>query len=154
MVFVFKLLFLLQAATINLFQKNKDVAVEAVTGSGKTLSFLIPILEIMTRREERWKANEVGAVVISPTRELAIQTHEVLQYFLKYFKFTNLLLVGGQFVENDVRNYLTNGGNIIIATPGRFEDLLIRQKRCNLIGGVKSLVSSYYTLMYSLKNLI
>ncbi|KAK6641207.1 hypothetical protein RUM44_012916 [Polyplax serrata] len=135
----FSLMTPVQAATINLFQKNKDVAVEAVTGSGKTLSFLIPILEIMTRREERWKANEVGAVVISPTRELAIQTHEVLQYFLKYFKFTNLLLVGGQFVENDVRNYLTNGGNIIIATPGRFEDLLIRQKRCNLIGGVKSL---------------
>lgn len=132
---------LFQAACIPLFQKSKDVAAEAVTGSGKTLSFLIPALEIMLKRKDKWKVNEVGSVIISPTRELATQIYEVLQNFLKYIKFSSLLLVGGEEVENDVKKYKECGGNIIVATPGRFEDLLVRQKNCNLLAGVKSLVS-------------
>ena len=57
-----------QASTIPLFMQNKDVVVEAVTGSGKTLAFVIPILERIFRREHRFKRNEIGALVISPTR--------------------------------------------------------------------------------------
>ncbi len=57
-----------QASTIPLFMQNKDVVVEAVTGSGKTLSFVIPILERIVRREKIFKRNEIGALVISPTR--------------------------------------------------------------------------------------
>ena len=57
-----------QASTIPLFLQNKDVVVEAVTGSGKTLAFVIPILEKLIRRETRLHKNEVGALVISPTR--------------------------------------------------------------------------------------
>jgi len=57
-----------QASTIPLFMKNKDVVVEAVTGSGKTLAFVIPILERLIRRDIKFKRNEVGALVISPTR--------------------------------------------------------------------------------------
>lgn len=106
----------------------------------------------MLKREEKWKINEVGAVIISPTRELAKQTYEVLLNFLKYVKFTNLLLVGGDSVESDVINYKTKGGNIIVATPGRFEDLLIRQTNCNLIGGVKSLVSHHLILYFFLSH--
>jgi ATP-dependent RNA helicase DDX55/SPB4 len=57
-----------QAATIPLFMQNKDVVVEAVTGSGKTLAFVIPILERLIRREHRLAQNQIGALVISPTR--------------------------------------------------------------------------------------
>jgi ATP-dependent RNA helicase DDX55/SPB4 len=57
-----------QAATIPLFMKHKDVVVEAVTGSGKTLAFVVPILEKLIRRENRLRQNEVGALIISPTR--------------------------------------------------------------------------------------
>jgi ATP-dependent RNA helicase DDX55/SPB4 len=57
-----------QAATIPLFMKSKDVVVEAVTGSGKTLAFVIPILERLIRRRDKLKKNEIGALVISPTR--------------------------------------------------------------------------------------
>jgi superfamily II DNA/RNA helicase len=57
-----------QASTIPLFMQNKDVVVEAVTGSGKTLAFVIPILERIIRREKFFKRNEIGALVISPTR--------------------------------------------------------------------------------------
>jgi ATP-dependent RNA helicase DDX55/SPB4 len=57
-----------QASTIPLFMQNKDVVVEAVTGSGKTLAFVIPILERIIRREKRFKRNELGTLIISPTR--------------------------------------------------------------------------------------
>jgi ATP-dependent helicase YprA (DUF1998 family) len=57
-----------QASTIPLFMKHKDVVVEAVTGSGKTLAFVIPILERLIRRETKLKKDEVGALIISPTR--------------------------------------------------------------------------------------
>ena len=57
-----------QASTIPLFMRHKDVVVEAVTGSGKTLAFVIPILEKLIRRERKLAKNEIGALVISPTR--------------------------------------------------------------------------------------
>jgi ATP-dependent RNA helicase DDX55/SPB4 len=57
-----------QASTIPLFMQNKDVVVEAVTGSGKTLAFVVPILERIIRREKIFKRNEIGALIISPTR--------------------------------------------------------------------------------------
>jgi ATP-dependent RNA helicase DDX55/SPB4 len=57
-----------QASTIPLFMAHKDVVVEAVTGSGKTLSFLIPIVEKLLRLDEPIKKHHVGAIVVSPTR--------------------------------------------------------------------------------------
>ena len=57
-----------QASTIPLFMRHKDVVVEAVTGSGKTLSFVIPIIEKLVRREKRLRKSEIGALIISPTR--------------------------------------------------------------------------------------
>lgn len=131
---------LFQATCIPLFQRSKDVAAEAVTGSGKTLAFLIPALELMLKRDKTWGKHEIGAVVISPTRELAQQTSDVLSHFLERLKFTQLLLVGGTSVENDVKKFITDGANIIIATPGRFEDLLLNQKSINLAGALKCLV--------------
>lgn len=57
-------------------------------GSGKTLAFLIPLLEILMRRGgcEEWKKHQVGAIVVSPTRELALQTNEVLEQLLVHIK--------------------------------------------------------------------
>ncbi|XP_043290105.1 probable ATP-dependent RNA helicase DDX55 homolog [Venturia canescens] len=128
-----------QAACIPLLLSGKDVAAEAVTGSGKTLAFLIPLLELLQRREEKWKATEVGAIVISPTRELATQISEVLSHFLQNIpQLTQILLVGGTTVKEDVVR-LKDGANIIIATPGRLEDLLSNCKSINLAANVKSL---------------
>lgn len=72
-----------QASTIPLFLAHKDVVVEAVTGSGKTLSFLIPLVERLLR-SERTKKHHVAAIVISPTRELATQIHNVLLSLLAF----------------------------------------------------------------------
>uniref|UniRef100_A0A1B6JTZ4 ATP-dependent RNA helicase n=1 Tax=Homalodisca liturata TaxID=320908 RepID=A0A1B6JTZ4_9HEMI len=127
-----------QASCIPLLLKNKDVAAQAVTGSGKTLAFVIPVLELLLKRNEEWKRHEVGAIVISPTRELALQTCEVLDSFLLHSNFTRMLAIGGNSVQSDVEYFRKNGANIIIATPGRLEDLLT-QNILNLPVSVKAL---------------
>lgn len=73
-----------QHAAIPMFMKNSDVVVEAVTGSGKTLSFLIPIVERLLRLDAPIKRHHVGAIIISPTRELATQIHTVLCSLLRF----------------------------------------------------------------------
>ena len=62
-----------QSACIPLLCTHKDVAAEAVTGSGKTLAFVIPLFEILLRLEEPLRPHDVGALIITPTRELATQ---------------------------------------------------------------------------------
>lgn len=57
-----------QASTIPLFMGHKDVVVEAVTGSGKTMAFLIPVVEKLLRLESSIKKHHVGAIIVSPTR--------------------------------------------------------------------------------------
>ncbi|XP_066227223.1 ATP-dependent RNA helicase DDX55 isoform X1 [Saccopteryx leptura] len=117
-----------QSATIPLFLKNKDVAAEAVTGSGKTLAFVIPILEILLRREEKWKKSQVGAIIITPTRELAIQIDEVLSCFTKPFpQLSQILWIGGRNPGEDIARFKAYGGNIVVATPGRLEDMFRRK---------------------------
>lgn len=122
----------------------KDVAAEAVTGSGKTLAFVIPLLELLLRRatQEPWKQNEVGAIIISPTRELAAQTNAVLKPFADALKFTHRLLIGGSeggAVEQDVITLKSKGAHILIATPGRLLELFERKCNLNLCGRCKSL---------------
>ena len=116
-----------QAAAIPLFLQRKDVAAEAVTGSGKTLAFLIPILETLYKLQTPLKKHEIGALIISPTRELAGQISEVLEEFLQDSEagLSKILLIGGNKVEKDVLKFDEDGGNIIIGTPGRLEDLLM-----------------------------
>ncbi|XP_019362669.1 PREDICTED: ATP-dependent RNA helicase DDX55 isoform X1 [Gavialis gangeticus] len=130
-----------QSATIPLFMNNKDVAAEAVTGSGKTLAFVIPILEILLKREEKLKKMQVGAIIITPTRELAVQIDEVLSHFTKHFpQFSQILLIGGTNPVEDIEKFKEHGGNIIVATPGRLEDMFRRKADgLDLVRCVKSL---------------
>ena len=62
-----------QEATIPRLLRHQDVAVQACTGSGKTLAFLIPLVELLHRREDPLRTHQVGALIIEPTRELAVQ---------------------------------------------------------------------------------
>jgi ATP-dependent RNA helicase DDX55/SPB4 len=120
-----------QAATIPLFLLNKDVAVQAVTGSGKTLAFLIPIVEMILRNPTVLKKRQIGALILSPTRELAQQTHAVAKELLEYVSLPPpLLLVGGgssyRPVSDDLKNFSKMGSDIVIGTPGRVEDIMTR----------------------------
>nr|XP_020658301.1 ATP-dependent RNA helicase DDX55 isoform X1 [Pogona vitticeps] len=130
-----------QSATIPLFMTNKDVAAEAVTGSGKTLAFVIPIIEILLRREEALKKMQVGAIVITPTRELATQIDEVISHFRKHFpQFSQCLLIGGKNPMEDIERFKAGGGNILVATPGRLVDMFRRKAEgLDLASAVKSL---------------
>lgn len=128
-----------QAASIPLLLKGKDVAAEAITGSGKTIAFIVPLLEILQKRKEKWKPTEIGAIIISPTRELAVQINEVLQKFLNNMPhLKQVLLVGGTTIAEDA-DKLKTAVNIIVATPGRLEDILSNCKSINLAARVKSL---------------
>uniref|UniRef100_A0A3Q2DWN0 ATP-dependent RNA helicase n=1 Tax=Cyprinodon variegatus TaxID=28743 RepID=A0A3Q2DWN0_CYPVA len=130
-----------QSACIPLFMNNKDVAAEAITGSGKTLAFVIPIIELLLKREEKLKKKQVGAMVITPTRELALQISEVMGTFIQKFpEFSQILLIGGSNPAEDVEKFKEHGGNIVIATPGRLEDMFRRKTEgFELASAVRSL---------------
>ncbi|EKM57131.1 uncharacterized protein PHACADRAFT_119388 [Phanerochaete carnosa HHB-10118-sp] len=96
--------------------RGKDVLGAARTGSGKTLAFLTPVLEVLYRR--KWGPQDgLGALIISPTRELAVQIFEVLRSIGGYHTFSAGLIIGGKNLK-DERDRLTRM-NILVATPGR-----------------------------------
>lgn len=117
-----------QAATIPLFSQNKDVIVEAVTGSGKTLSFVIPVLEKVTRLVEEGEGNGVLAIVVSPTRELSLQIDKVFKSVLQFNDKENIetqCIVGGvQSLQDDKRQFAKVKPQVLIATPGRLAEFL------------------------------
>ncbi|XP_011203881.2 probable ATP-dependent RNA helicase DDX55 homolog [Bactrocera dorsalis] len=133
-----------QSASIPLLLQRKDVSVEAVTGSGKTLAFLVPMLEMLQNRhtDTPWTSKEIGALIISPTRELAFQISEVLEKFLQKKElnyFRQKLVVGGSSIDEDISAIKKDNPCILICTPGRLEDLFERKGDLNLAGRVKSL---------------
>lgn len=106
----------IQATSIPVSLKGKDVLAAARTGSGKTLAFLIPTLEILYRR--KWGPQDgLGAVIISPTRELAVQIFDVLRSVGAFHTFSAGLVIGGKNLK-DERERLARM-NILVATPGR-----------------------------------
>lgn len=120
---------------------------QAVTGSGKTLAFLIPVIEKLLRLQEPLKKHHVGAIIVSPTRELASQIYAVLvsllgfhgpsaaalnpsiedapKYLTSTLKIVPQLLLGGTTTPaQDLSSFLKNSPNLLISTPGRLLELL------------------------------
>lgn len=114
---------LIQERTIPLVLDKKDVIASAQTGTGKTAAFALPILQLLfDRQDEAQKSKKIRALIISPTRELAIQT---AQSFKKYSTYTNLktmVIFGGASIDPQI-DLLKKGVDIVIATPGRLLDL-------------------------------
>ncbi|XP_064208497.1 probable ATP-dependent RNA helicase DDX10 isoform X2 [Anguilla rostrata] len=106
----------IQRQTVGFALQGKDVLGAAKTGSGKTLAFLIPVLECLYRQQ--WMAEDgLGALIISPTRELAYQTFEVLRKVGKNHEFSAGLIIGGKDLQHESERI--HRTNIIICTPGR-----------------------------------
>lgn len=96
--------------------QGHDVFGTAKTGSGKTLAFLVPVLEKLYR--ERWtEFDGLGALIISPTRELAMQIYEVLVKIGSHTQFSAGLVIGGKDVNFELERIAKI--NILIGTPGR-----------------------------------
>jgi superfamily II DNA/RNA helicase len=100
--------------------QGRDVIGIANTGTGKTAAFLIPLInKMLTNRVER-------AIILAPTRELAMQTHEELFDFAKGFSLNSVLCIGGSNIQQQIR-MLKRPYNFIIGTPGRILDLIKRR---------------------------
>lgn len=100
---------------------GKDLIGAAPTGSGKSLAFLIPIIELL-RKAKFHTRNGTGAIILSPTRELAMQTYGVCKELLGVTStLTYGLIMGGANRKTEAER-LKKGVNIVIATPGRLLD--------------------------------
>ena len=115
-----------QARTIPALLTGRDVLGAARTGSGKTLAFLIPAAELL-HRAKFMPRNGTGAVVISPTRELALQIYGVARDLMKHHSQTHGLVMGGANRRGEAER-LVKGVNLLVATPGRLLDHLQNTK--------------------------
>ncbi|KEF53925.1 uncharacterized protein A1O9_09720 [Exophiala aquamarina CBS 119918] len=112
----FKSLTTIQSRTIPLALKGSDILGAAKTGSGKTLAFLVPVLENLYRK--RWTEYDgLGALILSPTRELAIQIFDVLRKIGRNHTFSAGLVIGGKSLQEEKERL--GRMNILVATPGR-----------------------------------
>jgi ATP-dependent RNA helicase RhlE len=107
-----------QAEAIPTALTGKDVIATAQTGTGKTLAFLIPAIELLRRSKSR----KPEILVLVPTRELAIQVHEQYELFRGAAEGAAALIIGGVNEEKQIKA-LRGGARVVIATPGRLEDL-------------------------------
>ena len=121
----------IQQKAIPVVLERKDLLGSAQTGTGKTAAFAVPILQILHQEKETGKQKRtIKALVITPTRELAVQVGESFSVYGKHTGLKNTVVYGGvsQFPQTDK---LRQGVDILVATPGRLLDL-INQKYINL----------------------
>lgn len=110
-----------QAETIPLLLSGRDAIVQSLTGTGKTAAFGIPIAERADPKEER-----PSALVLTPTRELAIQVSGELNRIGRFRDLCTIPVYGGQPIERQIRS-LRRGAHAVVATPGRLLDLIRRR---------------------------
>ncbi|KAI9063051.1 DEAD-domain-containing protein [Trametes sanguinea] len=113
----------IQAATIPVALLGKDVVGNAVTGSGKTAAFIIPMLERLMYRDRGKKAAATRCLVLVPTRELAVQCYEVGTKLAAHTDVRFALVVGGLSLKSQEATLRTRP-DVVIATPGRLIDHL------------------------------
>ena len=131
-VFKFDKITKVQNIVINEFMKNKDVIVKSVTGSGKTISYIIPIIQriINYSKQNSNYSNEIYALILLPARELAEQVFSEISKFINNIKYkiTSQLFIGGKKFEDDISKFRNEIPNIIVATPGRILDFIEKEK--------------------------
>ena len=113
----------IQARAIPVVLNGQDVLGVAQTGTGKTASFTLPMLEKLAG--SRARARMPRSLILEPTRELALQVAENLTLYGKHLRLNHALLIGGESMA-DQRAVLNQGVDILIATPGRLMDLFDR----------------------------
>lgn len=113
----------IQAQTIPAALEGRDVLGCAQTGTGKTAAFALPILHRLAQLDSRAKPNRPSALVLSPTRELAVQIGESFSTYGRHLQLRTSLVYGGVSQGNQIRN-LKRGADVVVATPGRLLDLM------------------------------
>jgi ATP-dependent RNA helicase DeaD len=111
-----------QAEAIPYALEGKDLIVRSKTGSGKTAAFAVPIIDMMMQQPSH---TGVQALIIAPTRELALQISDVVAKISKYTRIRDVVVYGGVSI-NPQADKIRRGASIVIGTPGRIIDLMER----------------------------
>jgi len=121
----------IQSQAIPIILERKDLIGCAQTGTGKTAAFAVPILQILSSEKESHKSKrKIKSLILTPTRELALQISESFKAYGKHTGLKNAVVFGGVSQRSQTTK-LREGVDIVIATPGRLLDL-INQKFINL----------------------
>ena len=113
----------IQVQAIPVVLMGRDVLGVAQTGTGKTASFTLPMLDILSG--SRARARMPRSLILEPTRELALQVAENFVKYGKHLRLTHALIIGGESMS-DQRDVLMRGVDVLIATPGRLLDMFER----------------------------
>ncbi len=122
----------IQEKVIPLVLDNEDIIAMAQTGSGKTASYVLPILEFLSNNRDEAKKAKIKVLILTPTRELSIQVSRTVESFTKYLhvKPKVVTLIGGESIGDQLFS-IQQGCDILVATSGRFIDI-ISKKQMNL----------------------
>lgn len=112
----------IQENSIPIVLKGKDILGCAQTGTGKTAAFAIPILQNIVADKEKNNERNIKALIVAPTRELAIQIEENFAMYSKYLDIKDTVIFGGVNQSSQVRK-IKAGVDVLVATPGRLLDL-------------------------------
>ena len=113
----------IQVQAIPIVLQGTDLLGCAQTGTGKTAAFAIPILQLLSANKTYHKKRKVRSLIVTPTRELAIQIGESFKAYGRHTGLTYIVIFGGVH-QNPQTSALHNGVDIVIATPGRLLDLM------------------------------
>lgn len=134
-----------QEQTIPLVLAKKDVITTAQTGTGKTAAFALPILQLLFDKQDSGKKRKkIRALVVSSTRELALQIEESFKTYGKYSNLRTGIVYGGTSIEPQ-KDVLKKGIDILVATPGRLLDL--HKQDCVNLSYIETLVLDEADLM-------
>jgi ATP-dependent RNA helicase RhlE len=112
----------IQSQAIPQLLQGKDLLGIAQTGTGKTAAFALPLLQRLDEEDSSPKPRRPRALVLAPTRELALQIHEELTSLGKYTDLRHAFIIGGVSQNPQIKG-LAQGLDVLVATPGRLLDL-------------------------------
>ncbi|PKI14820.1 DEAD/DEAH box helicase [Colwellia sp. 12G3] len=116
----------IQQKAIPVVLSGKDIIAAAQTGTGKTASFVLPLLEQLNSRykdtDKKLRGKRIRALILVPTRELAVQVEESISQYAKYLDISSMAMYGGIDAQPQIQR-LIGGVDIVVATPGRLLDM-------------------------------
>lgn len=115
----------IQSQAIPAILEGKDIVGCAQTGTGKTAAFVLPMLHRLETVERKSKKRKPRALVVTPTRELAVQIEQAVRGYGRFMDLKTLAVYGGTRIEQQIK-FLRRGVDVVVATPGRLLDLIQR----------------------------
>ena len=116
-----------QQQAIPVILQGRDILAGAQTGTGKTAGFALPLLQLLHNQQPAKKPHPVRALILTPTRELAMQVYESFRTYGRHLPLFSEAVFGGVNIQSQIKR-LQRGTDILVATPGRLLDLLYQKK--------------------------